>query len=63
VGAHVEQVIIILDTTEAIMICDQILMDENLVRAFEGRRDDETTTLVVERRKDDGGGGRVFDAV
>ena len=61
--AHVEQVIVILDATQAIMIGDQILVNENLVRAFEGWRDDETATLVVERRKDDGGGGRVFDAV
>jgi len=63
VVAHVQEVIVVLNAAEAVAVRDLILVDENLVGAFEGWRDDETAALVVERRKDDRCGGCLFDAV
>ena len=46
--AHVQKIFVVLDAVEAVAVGDLILMDENLVRALERRRNDEAATLVVE---------------
>ena len=60
--AHVEEVVVVLDAVQAVAVGHLILVDENLVGAFESGRHDEAATLVVERGQDDGGGGLVLDA-
>ena len=49
-----------LDAVEAFAVGDFVLMEEDLVRAFERAWDDELAALVIERRQDDRGGGLFF---
>ena len=59
-AAEVEDVVVVLDAVEAVAVGDLVLVEEDLVRAFERARDDELAALVVERGQDDRGGGLFF---
>ncbi len=59
-AAEVEDVLVVLDAVEAFAVGDLVLMEEDLVRAFERAGDDELAAFVVERGQDDRGGGLFF---
>jgi hypothetical protein len=60
---HVEEGVVVLDAVQAVVVSHKILVDEDLVGAFESRRNDETAPLVIERGQDDGGRGCIFDTL
>ncbi len=62
-GAHVVEVGVVMDAFEAVAVGDEVLAEEDLMRAFEGRGYDEAAAPVVEGGEDGGvwrgvGGGR-----
>ena len=48
-AAEVEEVFVVLDAVEAVAVGDLVLVEEDLVRTLERRRNDEAAALVIER--------------
>ena len=61
VGAHAVEVGVVLDAGEAVLVGHQVLVHEDLVRAFEGCRDDEAAAAIDEGRQDLRGDDGLFD--
>jgi hypothetical protein len=60
-AAHGAEVFVVLDAVEAVAVSYLILVDENLVGTFEGRRNDEAAPLVVQGGQNDRSGGDLFN--
>jgi hypothetical protein len=61
-ASHIEEVGVVLDAVEALAVGNFVLVQKDLVGAFEGWGDDETSALVVEHGKNGGGCGILCDA-
>ena len=61
-AAHAQKIVVVLNAVEAVTVGYLILVDKNLVGAFEWRRNNEAAALVVQAGQDDWRRCSLFDA-